>query len=131
MAVLNKYIESLQRELELEGENMESKETPGTFDFPINDELSVNLSEDKEGITLDCTLCPCPKLRQEEFFTHALHGNLFYEGTLGATLGVDGRGTQLVLNQKIDYEVDYDQFKDILENFCNTAEQWIAESDSY
>lgn len=130
MYVLKKYMERFQRELELKS-SLESAKQPGLYVIPISEELQINISEDSNGIHLESRLCPCPNSNQEDFFAHALRGDLFYEGTLGSTIGIDGSGKNVVLNRLIDYDVDYEQFNDIFDDFCNAAEQWVSEAGAF
>ena len=67
----------------------------------------------------------------EEFFTQALLAHLYSHGTEGSTLGLDAEGEISKLSRKIDYNINYQEFKDIIEDFTNTVEFCQQETGAY
>lgn len=123
---LEPFIKQLMQEFELEGSL--ATQVPGNYALPLEPDVSVQISETPEGFTLFSTLCPCPKERQEEFFTQMLLGNLFGQGTEGAVLGLDEEGKHLTLSRVITEQVEYPLFMDILEDFMNSVDFWRTEA---
>jgi|694.fasta_scaffold18802_8 hypothetical protein len=127
--MLEKFIPNLVKELELE-DNL-ATEVPGVYVLPFEDDLNITLSDKRNGFTLSSTLGPAKKQNEEDFFTRLMLGNLFGQGTKGAILGLSDDGNQLTLSQTIEYNIEYKEFRDILEDFVNSAEYWKSESKNF
>ena len=97
----------------------------------LDEETTILISEIPRGFELTCSICPCPDKKLEEFFTSALFANLFSQGTEGCSLGLDAEGEMVTLSRAVDYEVDYREFRDMLEDFVNTVTQWQEETAYY
>lgn len=130
MELLKRYIEQLAAEMEIR-ESLESTKIPGTYLFPIDENTETEIREDPSGIHLFCSVCPAPAKNMEDFLQHALHANLFGQGTMGTTLALDSSGKQLTLSQDLDYNIDYEHFKEKLEDFLNAVEIWREEAASF
>lgn len=127
--MLSEWIKKYSQEFELE----DALETgiPGTYEYPIDEDISVMITEIPRGFSLKCSQIECPSEINEEFFQHALFGNLYGQGTEGAVLGLDLEGKRLTLSRDIDYTIEYQDFKDILEDFLNSVDFWKREVASY
>lgn len=125
--MLDKMIEKLIPDMELGNASL-ATEMPGIYALPLEDGLSILLSEIPSGFCLKCSIAPYPKVREEIFSTQAMLGNLFGQGTRGAVLGLTSDGETLTLTQNIDYNIDYKEFKEILEDFINTIDLWRDET---
>lgn len=126
--MLDKYIEMLAKELEIT-ESL-GTEVPGVYAIPIDEEVNVLISTVSDGVELTCTLAPCPT-EEEDFFTQALSANLYGEGTDLSVLGIDAEGKLVTLSRSINYSVNYEEFRNIVEDFLNSVEFWIAEIHAY
>lgn len=127
MAILGSLIEQLVKDLEL-GTPL-TTEVPGVYSFPLDQGLSVIISEIPRGFSLKCSVCPLPLQTNEEYIlTQAMLANLFGQGTRGSILGLSPEGSILTLTQVIDYTVDYKEFRDILEDFINSVDFWREEA---
>lgn len=125
--MLEKLIEKLIPDMELDKATL-ATEVPGTYALPLDEGLNIIISEIHNGLCLKCTVAPYPKVREEIFSTQAMLGNLFGQGTRGAILGLTGDGNNLTLTQIIDYNIDYKEFKDSLEDFINSVDFWRDEA---
>ena len=67
---------------------------------------------------------------REAIYPRLLKANLFWQGTGGATLGVDDNGEVLMAYQIVISNMDFQKFQDLLEGFVNTAELWINTLDA-
>lgn len=124
--MLEKMIPQLLKDLEIE-ENSLKFTAPGAFQLPLDTGLSVSIKEMPNGFVLKASLAVYPKEKEEVVFMHALHGNLFGQGTYNAALGLSQDGKTFTLTRVIDYSVDYKQFKEILEDFINAIDFWREE----
>lgn len=122
MDTLDVYMRQLAAELEVEGSL--ATETLGEYKIPIADNLAVTITATNEGVAFSSLLAPCPKIKREPFFTHALLGNLFGQGTHGAVLGLRDEGQSVYLSHTLNSGIDYKTFRETLEDFMNSAEYW-------
>lgn len=124
--MIEKFLKELQNEMELEAPF--PKESPGTWSIGMDDNLKVILTElSPEGFDLRCDVGPYPTKDEPEFLDQMLVSNLFGQGTEGAVLGVDEEKKKVVLVRDIQRDVDYQEFKDILEDFLNAVDIWHEE----
>ena len=124
--MLDPFIQQLTKELELEGSL--GTQMPGVFRFPLEEDLAILIADTPPGFTLTCTLGQTPKVKEEDFYTRCLMGNLFGQGTKGAVLGLSEDGEKVTVSQTVDYHADYKDFRDILEDFINTVDYWKSET---
>lgn len=127
--MLDKFIQSLSKELELE-ETL-ATEVPGVYALPLEGDLMITITDKPPGFSLACTLDSAKKQNEEDFFARLMLGNLFGQGTKGAVLGLTEDGNLLTLTQTVDYNAEYKEFRDIIEDFINSAEYWRIESKNY
>lgn len=126
---LENYVDQLMKEMEIEASL--ATQVPGVYALPLEENLKVIITNHPPGFTLSCNLSPMPKQPQEDFLTSLMLGNLFGQGTKGAVLGISEDGALLTLTQKIDYNADYKEFRDVLEDFTNSVDLWSEEAQKY
>src|SRR5262245_5482532 len=127
--MIDTFIQMLAKELELEGSL--ATQVPGVYSFPLEENLSVTISDHPPGFSLSCTLGPSKRENEEAYFTRLLLGNLFGQGTKGSVLGLNEDGSKVILKQMVEYDVDYKEFRDILEDFINSVDYLHEESKTY
>lgn len=105
---------------------------PGVYVLPLEEEVRITISAAAgSGFSLQCQLAPCPKVKEEEFLTQAMLANLFGQGTRGGVLGLTEDGNVLTLSKVIENDLEYKDFKDIIEDFINAVDFWRDEAKSY
>lgn len=124
--MLSAFMQEFTKELELD--KPLPQDVPGVFVIPLDVGLSITISSMPQGIFFYSVVAPIPKDKEEAFFTEALLGNLFGQGTKGATLGLSEDGRMLTLSRAIDYDVNYKEFKELLEDFINSVDFWREEA---
>lgn len=127
--MLDKFMQQLAKELAIEGNF--STDVIGTYLFPVDEETSIAIKEIPRGFSMSCILPESPITNEEEAYTHALHANLYSQGTKGSILGLDSEGKRLTLSRSIDYNIDYKEFKDLLEDFLNSVDLWSGEIKAF
>lgn len=127
--MLEAIIKQLTQEMELEGSL--ATQVSGVFAFPLEENLAVTITDRPPGFSLTCALTPLPKLNEEACLTRIMLGNLFGQGTKGAVLGLNSEGNVLTLSQTIDYNINYKDFRDVLEDFVNSVDFWREEVQKY
>ena|ERR1700722_11244045 len=127
--MLDTFMQQLTKEMEIEGSL--ATEVPGVYAIPVDDNISVLVSSIPRGFTLRCDVAPINPENEEVFYIHALQANLFGQGTDGSILGLDSEGKQLILSREIDYNVEYKEFRDLIEDFLNSVDFWREEAQAY
>lgn len=128
MSTLDTYIKKFCREMEIPPFVASSQDT---YSFPFDERCDVNITLVDQGLYFSSMIAPCPPKEEEAFFTYALHGNLFGEGTVNATLGLNEKGDTLVLSRVFDPNLTYDDFKNGVEDFMNAIEFWQTEARDF
>lgn len=124
--MLETFMQQFVEELELD-ESI-SKPDGGAYIIPLEEDLKVAITALPQGFFLTCNIIPCPTENKELFLTKVLHGNLFGQGTHHAVLGLSENGNLLTLSRVVDYNVDYKDFREMLEDFINVVDFWRQES---
>ena len=125
--MLANFIPTLVQELEL-GNTTLSSGVPGIYSLPLEEGLSINMSEIPSGFIFKANVAPFPMAQEELFVTRTMLANLYGQGTRGAILGLSPEGNTLTLTLVIDFPVDYKGFREHLEDFLNTVDFWRAEA---
>lgn len=125
--MLQNFIPRLIHDMELGDINLSSG-VPGIYTLPLDEGLSVNMTDIPGGYILKSNIGPYPKTKEDLFLSQAMLGNLFGQGTKGAILGVNPEGTLLTLTLIVDYPVEYKDFKESLEDFINILDFWREEA---
>jgi hypothetical protein len=93
----------------------------------INPALSVSFRELVPGFSLYSLVCPCPTLKREELFLLLMRANFLGQGTGGARIGLDENEKVLTLSIGFTYEMNYQLFKESVEDFVNYVIYWRDE----
>ena len=129
--ILGKYmIDTFMRQLvhDLELDASIATAVGGTYTIPMDDDIKITVGAIPDGgFFFTSSLGPCPVTNKEQLFAKTLHGNLFGQGTHGAVIGLNGEGNVLTLSLAMNYNTDYKDFKDNLENFINSMDFWREE----
>lgn len=122
--MIENWIEQLSRELEL-GQSL--PKDGSSFIFPVDEGVSVYISDFEQGFSLFCRVGECPTEKTEEFFSQAMLANLFGQGTKGAVLGLTDDYRFVTLSLESPYADEYRVFRDKLEDFMNGVDFWREE----
>lgn len=124
--MLDRFIEQLSKELQFE--NSLEPVLPGVFILPLEDDVNVKLTTLQQGYSLEANIASFPQFNKEKFASQALLANLFGQGTRGAVIGLAEEGNMLTLSKVVDYNSDYKDFKENLEDFVTTIAFWKNET---
>ena len=115
------------------GEELNSivKEQKEDMHLKVSPSLEVVLRELKPGILFSSTIGPVPKERKEELFSYLMHANVLGQGTGGAALGMSQDEKFLTLGLSLDYDINYTDFKERLEEFSNFTVYWKEELERF
>lgn len=127
---LASLMEELMKEWELTAPL--PQDMPGVYTVPLEEGLNFTISGlPQGGVALNCNIAPIGRGQEEALYTAALQGNLFGQGTKGALLGLNDSGSLLTLSRQIEYDVNFKEFRDIVEDFINTIDVWREEATKY
>jgi hypothetical protein len=88
---------------------------------------SIQIKDLDPGVALHAKICPSPDKKKEELFTHLMRANLLGQGTGGARIGIDTQEKFLTLSLGLPYEMNYQSFKETVEDFANYLIFWRDE----
>jgi hypothetical protein len=121
------HMERLAKQLEIDV-SLAVKDRPGVFFFPVDDTLDVTITDLSPGVLFDCELAPLPEKNKVIFYTNLMVANLFGQSTYGAELGISKNEKTLILQYHLDYDPDFKEFDEKLEDFLNAADFWRGEA---
>lgn len=121
--VLQDFLHLLSQELGLARPTISERKT---FLFPIGD-AAIEFTDLKPGVSMQAPICPPPEKKREELFTYLMRANLFGQGAGGARIGLSYDEKSLTLSLGLPYEINYQAFKEKLEDFINYSFFWREE----
>ncbi|MDP1835225.1 MAG: type III secretion system chaperone [Chlamydiales bacterium] len=103
----------------------------GQYVIYMDKDVSFTVSDLNPGLGMLCEVAPMPKDSQEQFYTQMMLANLFGQGTEGAVLGLSDDGNTLTLSKDMEYNLEYEMFKEALEDFMNAIDFWRDEATNF
>lgn len=94
----------------------------------FDDKIIVHLqfNPEKEVLMLFSQLGKIDEDKTTLLYPRILKANLFWQGTAGATIGVDDETREVLMCYQVPLEfMDFPKFQEVLEGFINIAELWI------
>ena len=92
-------------------------------------EVDIKISQADAGVFFKANIAQTPQKKREEIFTKLMQANLLGQGTAGSVIGIDKQEKFLTLSLIIPYEMNYEAFKETLEDFVNYLIYWRDEID--
>ncbi len=105
-------------------------EKTNTFPLIIGSH-NVSVAELSPGFTFWSRIAELPEGDKEDLFIHLMQANFLGQGTGGSSIGIDPDEKFLTLSFAMPYEVNYDEFKEHLEDFLNFVEYWREQIDAF
>jgi predicted Rdx family selenoprotein len=124
--MLERFMSLISKELELDQELQPS--APGVFLLPMDENNVIEISALPEGFYLRSTLANVLPANPEVFFTQMMQANLFYQATMGSTLGLNEDADKIVITRLVESDATYEEFHDALEDFMNSIDFWRQEA---
>lgn len=94
----------------------------------FDDKIIVHLqfNPENEMLMLFAQLGKIDEDKTTMLYPRILKANLFWQGTAGATIGVDDETREVLMSYQLPLSfMDFPKFQETLESFINTAELWI------
>ncbi|MBS0626188.1 MAG: type III secretion system chaperone [Verrucomicrobia bacterium] len=92
--------------------------------FNLNKNVQLKLKELNPGVSMQAVISQCPERKREELFLLLMRANFLGQGTAGARIGLDRDEKFLTLSLGLPYEMNYQSFKENLEDFVNYLVYW-------
>ena len=124
--MIERFITQLSKDLELPREL--PPKSAGVYFLPLEEDLQIQINGRDGIIQFSSSIAEVPQKNQEDFLEKMMNANLFGQGTYGATLGLNEEGKILTLQRTLDYPIEYNGFKDSLEDFINAIDLWREEA---
>lgn len=87
----------------------------------------IQFNAENEVLMLFAQLGTIDEDKTTLIYPRILKANLFWQGTGGATIGVDDETREVLMCYQIPMAfMDFQKFQELLEGFINTAELWIS-----
>jgi len=122
--MLAEFIDQICQELEIPPPKPNEEKV---FTFSLNKEIQVFLKDLDPGVSMQANICPCPPGKREDLFIYLMRANLLGQGTGGSRIGLGGDEKFLTLSLGLPYEMNYQTFKENLEDFVNYLIYWQSE----
>lgn len=127
--MLESYIQQLAQEFELtEGFEPQS---PGVYIIPFEDGFQIKIVNLPQGVLINCAVIACPPHNREKFLTQVMLANLFGQGTRDGILSLSEDGNMLTLSREVNYNPEYREFRDMLEDFITVVDFWREEAQTH
>ncbi|MCB1068228.1 MAG: type III secretion system chaperone [Simkania sp.] len=122
-----------ERLLEILAENLHleaipQKDKDGIYRLKLPPNFQVGVSELNPGVFFSSLILPIPKEgSKESLFIYLMRANLMGQGTGGGAIGIDPTEKFFTFSQSLSFEMNYQVFKESLEDFLNYITYWQEE----
>lgn len=123
--MLRQYLELLCSELEIEPAPKLNEQK--FYPFRFSEDLLVQMRDLEPGVAMHANICLCPETKKEDLFIYLMRANLLGQGTGGSRIGLDANEKFLTLSRGLPYEMNYQLFKESVEDFVNYLFYWREE----
>ena len=123
--MLDQYTKDLVKELNIIPSSLSS--TADGVQLEIAKSIKISLKELHPGLFLQAFIAPLPTKQRENILLHAMKANFLGQGTGGHVIGLDATEQFLILSHLISYDVNYLNFKELIEEFVNYLCFWQTE----
>lgn len=121
---LKEMVQQVASELGIETPKLDSQKA---YVVVINPTLTITLRDLAPGFSLFSLVANCPVRKREELFIYLMKANFLGQGTGGARIGLDADEKVLTLSVGFPYEMNYQHFKESVEDFVNYVVYWRNE----
>lgn len=122
--MLRDYLQQLCKELAID--SMPKLNEQKIYPFRLGEE-TIHLKDLEPGVAIKGQICPCPERKKEDLFIFLMRANLLGQGTGGSRIGMDSDEKFLTLSLGLPYEMNYQIFRDHIEDFVNYLIYWREE----
>jgi hypothetical protein len=121
--MLQTHLTTICQELGLSMPPLTEKE----YTLTLNPAVSLSIRHLDPGCALSARIALCPTKNREELFLHLMSANFLGQGTGSARIGLSLDEKFLTLSRGFPYEMNYQDFKEKVEEFVNYLLYWREE----
>jgi len=121
--MLREYLEKLCKEL---GQSIPKLNEEKMYPLQLGNNL-VSIKDLEPGMALHAQMCALPTKKKEELFIYLCRANLLGQGTGGCRIGIERDEKFLTLSLGLPYEMNYQTFRETVEDFVNYLAFWREE----
>ena len=125
---LDQHLEQLCGEIGIECPKIDPEKGAN---LTINPEFSCLLHNLSPGFSLQSNISPVPAKKREDLYIYLMRANFLGQGTGGARIGMDSDEKFLTLSLGFSYDMDYQTFKESVEDFVNYVAYWREETTKF
>jgi len=123
--MLDEFVSALSSDLEMKDVPVVDAKTKSCiFDFAG---FSIIIKALEKGVHFKAEICEAPQKKRENILIKVMTANLIGQGTGGAAIGIDKQEKFLTLSLPLAYEMNYQAFKENIEDFINYLHYWKDE----
>lgn len=123
--MLDELIHNLLKDIGLEKEPV--KLGPMSYQIDLGVDLSITIKANDPGYYMQIAIDRITDYEAEILFITLMEANLFGQGTGGGILGISLENNLLMYSRKILQDLNYQDFKEKIEEFVNYSEFWRVE----
>lgn len=101
------------------------------YPFRFSEGIDISLRDLDPGVAMSAKIAPCSERRREELFLFLMRANLLGQGTGGSRIGLDADEKTLTLSLGLPYEMNYQAFRETVEDFINYLIYWREEIQKF
>ena len=121
---IEQFLEKLAAELGRS--DLFEKKSEKHFFLPM-DERHIEIKKTENGFVMCADLGELPEEEVESFCAHLLYANYLGQGTGSSAIGLGADGKTLALSMSITFDIDYQKFRELMEEFVNYTDYWKEE----
>jgi hypothetical protein len=125
--MLKEHLEKLTKSLKVSLKEEKKK----FFSFTLTEKIHLDFEDLKPGYYLYSNICETPEEKLEDLFIYLLKANFLGNATGGNAIGITNDEKNLTLSFHHPYEINYDLFKENVEDFVNYLVYWKMEVDEF
>ncbi len=129
MPLLEDHLKKIYTTLDINGLPKKNKE--GFFYLDLEPNIQILFKQIENSIQMITLLASCPQKNQEDFFKYLLRGNFLGKGSNEHVIGLNGDEKHIVLSQTCTSSIAYTDFRNLIESFANTADDWKEKIDNF
>lgn len=127
--MLDELIHNLLKDIGLEKEPV--KLGPMSYQIDLGVDLSITIKANDPGYYMQIAIDRITDYEAEILFITLMEANLFGQGTGGGILGISLENNLLMYSRKILQDLNYQDFKEKIEEFLNYSEFWRVETKNH
>lgn len=129
LTILDQHLDTFQKDFKRK--SLFIKEKENVYYFTVGQLLPIYIRYLDPGIHFISSIHSLPTKNLEPFFMYIMSANYLGLGTGKSIISLDPNEKFLTLSMAIPYEVNYIEFKELVEEFLNHIKYWKDQIETY